>query len=257
VQRVYKAYGIPYEHEQQHLNMTFPLLDVINMRAIIAFLAVALLTYYAMAEDNGSIAAVNISTNSSIMCDADTLGSTVCREGAVYQCVIGPERSYSYQHMVTCRGRCVPELGVCTEPGHDSCKKTGGRDPYFRGETLVDSAGILDSCADDKTLIETYCNAYTLIAEAQSCEWGCREGACLKGKRLLCENSVTTGWHRGECSSCPAGYSLRACESKGWLFVKRREVCYASRITQCGPSPLCDSGWTKTDTLECLPPQAI
>jgi hypothetical protein len=197
-------------------------------------------------------------------CTAANVDDTRCgSKNKLYQCATGQFGDYTWKHVNTCKRYCDPATGECIDDEVTSCKKVGGKDFYEAGTAVItknDSTTVqeADRCSDEDTLIEPYCNGKKLLSTAKACKWGCADGACLKVKQFICRDTVTSEWHSGACTSCPTGYTLRACEQKKTLLIikKSREVCHMTQNSECATRPKCQTGWEKIDTIECtVPPE--
>lgn len=103
-----------------------------------------------------------------------------------YECVQG---AISVQNPTTCCYECKPQGYI---PPH--CKETdNGYDIYTKGITYPDGIepGKSDVCINDKTLAEYGCNTDGSYGgdKQYTCEFGCKDGACLRSSVATCQDS--------------------------------------------------------------------
>jgi hypothetical protein len=193
------------------------------------------------------------------VCDASTLDATRCGPmNRVFLCSTDKFGGFSWKHSDTCSRSCDPPTGTCIDDEVVTCTKSGGKDFYTVGTTIitkVDNSRVIlpDMCSDEDTLIEYSCNGRKLLSVSHACTYGCTEGACQQVKQFVCSNSTTSEWHSGACTACPTGFSLRTCEQKRTFFIfkRSREVCQITQNSECTTKPTCPAGWEKIDTIPC------
>ena len=142
----------------------------------------------------------------------------------IYECVPG---AVSVQNPTTCCYECKSSNSVAQH-----CKETdGGYDIYTKGVIYPFGVepGKSDVCINDKTLAEYGCNPDGSYGgdKQYTCEYGCKDGACLRSSVTTCPDS--------SIPTCAAGTTIqKKTDDKGCVY-------YYCQTTTATPSTTSNS----------------